>query len=65
MTRSLTLAAIQFTPSDDIQDNIDRVAGHVREAAEKGADVILPPELFTGFYFCKTQEEEHFARAYP
>ena len=30
MTRSLTLAAIQFTPSDDIQDNIDRVAGHVR-----------------------------------
>jgi N-carbamoylputrescine amidase len=65
MTRSLTLAAIQFTPSDDIQDNIDRVAGHVREAAEKGADVILPPELFTGFYFCKTQEEEHFARACP
>lgn len=65
MTRSLTLAAIQFTPSDDIQDNIDRVTGHVREAAEKGADVILPPELFTGFYFCKTQEEEHFARAYP
>ena len=64
MTRSLTLAAIQFTPSDDIQDNIDRVAGHVREAAEKGADVVLPPELFTGFYFCKTQEEEHFARAY-
>lgn len=63
MARTLTLAAIQFSPSDDVQDNITRVAGFVREAAAKGADVVLPPELFCGHYFCKTQEEEHFARA--
>jgi N-carbamoylputrescine amidase len=63
MARTLTLAAIQFTPSDDVQDNIIRVAGFIREAAAKGADVVLPPELFCGYYFCKTQEEEHFARA--
>ena len=63
MARTLTLAAIQFTPSDDMQDNIDRVAGFIRDAAAKGADVVLPPELFCGHYFCKTQEEEHFARA--
>jgi N-carbamoylputrescine amidase len=63
MTRTITLAAIQFTPTDDVQENIDLVAGYVREAAAKGADVILPPELFCGYYFCKTQEEEHFARA--
>ena len=63
MTRTITLAAIQFTPTDDVQENIGRVAGFVREAAAKGADVILPPELFCGYYFCKTQEEEHFARA--
>ena len=63
MARTLTLAAIQFAPSDDVQDNITRVAAYVREAAAKGADVVLPPELFCGHYFCKTQEEEHFARA--
>ena len=63
MARTLTLAAIQFTPSDDMQDNIDRVAGFIRDAAAKGANVVLPPELFCGHYFCKTQEEEHFARA--
>jgi N-carbamoylputrescine amidase len=63
MARTLTLAAIQFSPSDDVQDNITRVAGLIREAAAKGADVVLPPELFCGHYFCKTQEEEHFARA--
>jgi N-carbamoylputrescine amidase len=65
MTRSITLAAIQFSPSDDVQANIDRVAGFVEEAAGRGADVVLPPELFCGYYFCKTQEEEHFARALP
>ena len=63
MARTLTLAAIQFSPSDDVQENITRVAGFIREAAAKGADVVLPPELFCGHYFCKTQEEEHFARA--
>ena len=44
MTRSITLAAIQFSPSDDIQGNIDRVAGFVEQAAAEGADVVLPPE---------------------
>ncbi|MDP1556109.1 MAG: N-carbamoylputrescine amidase [Hyphomonas sp.] len=63
MARTLTLAAIQFTPSDNVQDNITRVAGFIREAAAKGAEVVLPPELFCGHYFCKTQEEAHFARA--
>jgi N-carbamoylputrescine amidase len=65
MTRLITLTAIQFSPSDDMQANIDQVAGYVAEAAGLGADVVLPPELFCGHYFCKTQEEEHFARALP
>ena len=63
MSRSLTLCAVQFSPSDNVQDNIDRVAGFMKEGASAGADVILPPELFCGHYFCKTQEETHFARA--
>lgn len=65
MTRSITLAAIQFSPNDEVQDNIDRVAGFVEQAAAQGADVVLAPELFCGHYFCKTQEEVHFARALP
>jgi len=65
MTRTLTVAALQFAPSGDMQANIERVSELVREAAAQGADVILPPELFCGPYFCKTQEEHHFASAYP
>lgn len=65
MTRTLTLAGIQLSVTDDTQEMIDRVSGFIRQAAEQGADVVLPPELFCGHYFCKTQEEEHFARAHP
>ena len=37
----------------------------MREAASKGADVILPSELFEGHYFCTSQEERNFDRAHP
>ncbi|MEO1100843.1 MAG: N-carbamoylputrescine amidase [Pseudomonadota bacterium] len=63
MTRMITLAALQASFVEDEDTNIARVAALVREAAGQGADVILPPELFSGPYFCKTQEESHFARA--
>lgn len=63
MSRTLTVAALQFAPSEEVSDNIDRVEAMARQAAAKGAQVILPPELFCGSYFCKTQEEAHFQRA--
>ncbi len=63
MTRTLTLAGIQFSPCDDTQQNIEVASEFVRDAAARGADIVLLPELFCGHYFCKTQEEYHFARA--
>ncbi|MEZ5936881.1 MAG: N-carbamoylputrescine amidase [Hyphomonadaceae bacterium] len=65
MARTLKLAVIQSALSDDIDANIERIGGFVREAAARGADVVLPSELFQGHYFCTTQEEAHFARAHP
>jgi N-carbamoylputrescine amidase len=65
MARTIKVAALQTALSDDIDANIARVSDLVREAAGRGAQVILPSELFQGHYFCKTQEEEHFARAWP
>jgi N-carbamoylputrescine amidase len=37
----------------------------VFQAAAGGAQIILPPELFSGPYFCKTENEAHFALARP
>lgn len=65
MTRTLTVAAIQAAFSEDMSANIAKVAGFIREAAGRGAQVILAPELFQGPYFCTTQEERWFAGAHP
>jgi len=61
----VTIAALQLAFSDDEADNIAQVADHVRMAAARGAKIILPPELFEGPYFCKTQDEALFVRARP
>src|SRR5512147_2754157 len=61
----VTVAALQAALTDDVATNVARVTALVREAAGKGAQVILPSELFEGHYFCRTQREEDFARARP
>ena len=63
--RTVSVAAIQAPFGPDMAANIRRVEGHIREAAARGAQVILPPELFQGPYFCVAQEERWFAEAYP
>ena len=65
MARSITVAAVQAAFSEDMAANIARVSELVREAAGRGAQVVLPPELFQGPYFCVSQEERWFATAYP
>ncbi|MFT3696048.1 MAG: N-carbamoylputrescine amidase [Kofleriaceae bacterium] len=61
----MKVAALQSAFSDDVAANVRRVTELVREAASKGAQVILPSELFEGVYFCQTQKEEDFDRARP
>ena len=59
----VTVAALQTALSDNVAQNVARVTELVRQAASKGAQIILPSELFEGHYFCRTQREEDFARA--
>ena len=61
----VTVAALQTRLTDDVATNVVHVLELVREAAAKGAQIILPSELFEGHYFCRTQREEDFARARP
>ncbi|WP_270375089.1 N-carbamoylputrescine amidase [Marinicauda sp. Alg238-R41] len=65
MPRTISIGVIQAAFSNDMGENIDTVSRLVREAAGKGAKIVLPPELFQGPYFCKTQEERWFETAYP
>jgi N-carbamoylputrescine amidase len=63
--RTLTLGVIQTHYGTNLADNILRTKDFVREAAGKGAQVVLPSELFQGPYFCVSQEERWFAEAHP
>ncbi len=66
MTRTLTVAALQLAlGSSDEGENIAAVSALVEQAAGEGAQVILPPELFSGPYFCKIEDEALFAHARP
>ena len=65
MARTVTVAALQTSyGSEDIQTNIDKTVTLIRQAAGRGAQVILPSELFQGPYFCVSQEEKWFGTAY-
>ena len=65
MSRTLTLAALQTSYGEDMAANIAKTADLIREAAARGAQVILPSELFQGPYFCVAQQERWFATAFP
>jgi N-carbamoylputrescine amidase len=62
--RTVTVAGLQQKFSDDLSENNAAVAHHVEQAAQAGAQIILPSELFQGHYFCKTQQDQEFARAF-
>ena len=64
--REITVAALQTALGRvDEAENIAAISELVEQAAARGAEIILPPELFSGPYFCKTEEEELFALARP
>ncbi|WBY17333.1 N-carbamoylputrescine amidase [Erythrobacteraceae bacterium WH01K] len=65
-SKEITVAALQLDlSSQDSATNIEAVSQLVAEAAARGADVVLPPELFDGPYFCKVEDESLFERARP
>jgi len=63
--REVTVAAMQFACGWDIERNIATAERLVREAAKRGAQVILIQELFETPYFCIEQDSRHLRAATP
>lgn len=62
---NLTVAATQMACSWDREQNLDHAEALVREAADRGAQVILLQELFETPYFCQDEKEEYLDLARP
>lgn len=58
--RNVTIATIQMKCSTNVQENIKKAEQMVRQAADKGANVILLPELFERQYFCQERRYEYY-----
>lgn len=63
--RLVKVAAIQMQMSKEVYDNIQKADKMVREAAAKGATIILLPELFERPYFCQERCYEYYNYALP
>lgn len=61
----VTVAAIQMSCVADAAANLARAEALTREAAAKGAQIVLLPELFERPYFCQERRYEYYAYAKP
>ena len=63
--RDVTVAATQMACSNDTDKNVSNAEKLIRQAASKGAQIILIQELFESQYFCMDQKEELFELSKP
>lgn len=61
--KTLTVAAIQMACVNEVEKNIEKADSLVKEAIEKGAKLILLPELFERPYFCQERRYDYYAFA--
>lgn len=57
---NVSVAAVQCALGADIATNLTVVEHGIREARALGAELVLPPELFAGIYFCREEDPKYF-----
>ncbi len=65
MSKTFTLGLVQMRCSTDSDENMTRALAQIKEAGERGAQIICLPELFLTPYFCKTHDIRLFDLAEP
>ena len=63
--RSVCIGLVQGAMDADPATNVKRYLALADEAARKGAQVIVLPELFRSPYFCQSEDDAFFALAEP
>jgi N-carbamoylputrescine amidase len=60
---SFRVGLVQMSMSTAPAENLAKASAFVREAAERGAQVVCLPELFRSRYFCQSEDHAAFALA--
>jgi N-carbamoylputrescine amidase len=63
--RDVQLGLIQMRCAEGRQENLNNATELIREAAQRGAQIVCLPEISLGPYFCQTEDHRHFALAEP
>lgn len=63
MNTKLAIALVQQACTEDRAHNLATSTAGIREAAARGAQLVLLPELHTGVYFCQTEDVRRFDQA--
>lgn len=63
--RKVTVAAIQMQMTEKVEENIEKAHKMACRAAEKGAQILLLPELFERLYFCQERRYDFYDYALP
>ena len=61
----VVVAVMQMSCVSESDRNVEKAEKLIREAAEKGAQIVLPQELFQALYFCQDQDIRHLGIAKP
>lgn len=61
--KKLTVGLVQQSCSANRVANIEKSLRGIREAADRGAQLVVLQELHTGLYFCQTEETDCFDQA--
>ena len=63
MNANIKVGLVQHACSEDRDKNLASSFAGIREAASRGAQLILLQELHTGVYFCQTEDSQRFDQA--
>jgi N-carbamoylputrescine amidase len=59
--KEITIGLVQMTSADSTDKNLDKAIAGIREAANKGAQIICLQELFRSKYFCQKEDSTEFS----
>ncbi len=63
MKQNVKVGLVQMSCTASKEENLAKAIVKVREAAEKGAEIVCLQELFTSLYFCDVEDYDNFLLA--